>query len=404
MPSVHFTLSQSDIVCARNNTIATLDTTGLTPNADSYFLVSIFDGATKITESYFQGTDGFGKLLLSEQLQAYSEAKTIDTEMINEEEFPLLLLTAKCAYHHIVAGVDTVYNAPDIVFNLLLAQVPNVYYRTTTNPSFKDLYENILNFKFLTYTPDNEIITATEQKGLSFLAYSSSTTREGFADYENFRIQYFLAFEDETTETIISNLPGSIDFGTIKNIKFSVLYIDTYIKSEPKKIKYFKIKIIAYNGSYDVALTNYRTYIVDNRAYEFERTFCFLNSLNGWEYFSTHGYRKVSVTSKKERFISFSDLSIPKNINQAQTINIDTRQKAIIDTGAFDRQKIAAIQEIIESPLVYLVKRTGNAIDHIPINILTEKLVSFDDDDYRDSFTFEYEFNHNETSTQDFIN
>jgi hypothetical protein len=405
MPTIYFTLSQTEIIAARNNTVASVSTSNdLTPNSDSYFLVSFYDGASKISESYLSGLEGFANLFVSPILQAYCDSKTILPTLRSAVSMPLLLLTAKAEFHHIVAGVDTVYDAPDIEFNLICALVPNIYFRAAANPDFRIFYDNILNFRCLTYKPDGELLTATEPSGLSFLG-SSSTTREGWETYSNFRAEYFIVFEDYTSETVFQNL-AAVPYAGIRNIDVSFQLINV-IKTVAKKVISFKVKIRAYDSFYsaDAAVSNFRTFNLDTRHYELERTFCFLNSLGGWEFFSTHEFQKIANTTKKERFTSFSDLSSAKRINMDQVINIESKSKAVIGTGVYDRKKIAAIQEIIESPLVYLVKVDNSGTrDYFAINILSEKLASFDDSDYLDSFSFEYEFNHTETSTQDFLN
>lgn len=402
MPTFYFTLSQTDIVAARNNTIVDVSMADITPTPESYFLVSFWNGATKISESYLLGTVGYAKLLASPILQSYSEALTILPTTISAANMPNLLLTAKASYHNVIAGVDTVYTATDILFNLVLALVPNLYFRSAVKPDFDNFYSNYLESRYLTYKSDSELLTATEPSGVSFLAGASGISRETWATYINFRAEYFIVYDDFSSETKYYTMP-IVPFGTIRSVHVSFPIVES-IKTYPEKIISFKIRILANDGVLDVGVSDFRTFKLDPRHYEFERTFCFLNSLGGWEYFSSHGYRKVSSTAKKEKFTSFSDLSSAKRVNMDQVINIDSRQKAVIDTGIYDRKKIAVMQEIIESPLVYLVRVDpyGNR-DYIAINILTEKLASFNDDDYLDSFSFEYEFNHTETSTQDFL-
>lgn len=402
MPTVFFTLSQTDIVAAKNNTIASLDTSiDLTGTPASYFIVSFFDGITKIAESYLPGAESFGKLLVSPILQAYCESKTISPTLRSAVSMPYLLITAKAEFHKVVDGVDTVYTADDLLFNLVLAIVPNLYYRTLVNPNFRNFSLNELSGRFLSYKPDGELLTATEPSGVSFLGVSSHT-REAWLDYSNFRTQWFLVFDDYSSETRFFSI-AAVPYSGVRNIDVSFRIAET-IKTVAKKVISFKVKIIAAYSGGDVAITDYRTFHLDTRPYEKERTFCFFNSLSGWEWFSTHEFQKVSNTTKKERFTSFSDLSATKRVNMDQVINIDAKSKAVIGTGVYDRPKIAAIQEIVESPLVYLVKvdQSGNR-DYIAISILSEKLASFEDEEYLDSFSFEYEFNHTETSTQDFL-
>lgn len=401
--SATFSLNQGSPIAVLNNTVATLEVTGLTLNSSSYYLLSFWEGTTKFAETYIPAVSNNCKVYVSPYLKAFVESKVLTNESILQ--IPFVSVKIKCTLYHTPIGSNiTSYVATGTEDNVLfLALVPKLLINLSNSINFLTFYNNVLADRMLQYANEVKLLTKTEPYQFSLLAFRNGLSQVEFENFSNFRIKYVISFQDNTNETVYQSI-STPAYLKILTIRADFPYVES-IKTVAKVVTRFNVSVVAFGGAFDRQIGGIRNFRLDQKMYEYERTFCFLNSLSGWQYFSAHGNRKVVEKAKKESFSSFGDLVNASFVYQKQNINVENSSTAIIETGVDSRQNVAAFQEIIKSPLVYLVSiDDAGGLQHIPINILTEKIQSFDDENYLDSFTFEYEFNFTETSTQDFLN
>lgn len=397
--AVSFSINMSGFVSVRNNLIASLSVTGLTPNSSTYFLVSIWEGSVKISESYTPGSNATTRVLLSPQLAAYCENKVVNNQLVSQDIRGYLPVIIKCSLFHTVSGVQTEYLADNIGVNLLFARVP----RSVSEFGFLEFYSSFLGEKFITLSPDNDSLTKKEAKKIYFIYAKNGVSAEDVATYTSPILRIEFTYVDDTTGIVNATFLEPPSYGEIRGLQVDYAYLRLYATKEFSKVA---ISIVATEGVSEVTIAAPRTYVVDSRFYELQRSFCFLNSLGVFEYFSAKGMSKAVTKTKRESFVAFSDLSSPFYVNQSKTTKIASDSSREIEIGPIiSKRKFAALQELLESPLVYEVFiLPDGSYKYLPINVLTDKLPSFEDENYIATPSFQYEYNLSETSTLDFIN
>jgi hypothetical protein len=235
--------------------------------------------------------------------------------------------------------------------------------------------------RFLTWQPDNKIISQNDIEKLYFYNLSYTTVK----------IKIIVCYKDLRTDEIVRTYTGQT-LDTIIEIN-SGFYNSGISETAENPVIYYDISLM---NSSDVTISETRRYYIDRSYFPYTKKFYFRNSFGTFDCL-----RSVGLSEKNTEFdfaVNQYDLRKKQNVTSD---TIQTTNSGIINNfNKNTKQYIEYLNELFLSEEVYFVDEKNNSI---PILIISKSLNTAKDNQFIKSIEFEYYIDDNDSHYSDLL-
>lgn len=224
-----------------------------------------------------------------------------------------------------------------------------------------------LDIRFLTNSPKTITIGQDDSYELSFLIEQGSFLSQ--------RIE--VVFYDESGSVLLTHNPPSNDSTSNTDGVFSfhagLRDITPQYPGQSTAMllaHYYEVRLI--NGAYD--LTETIRFNVDKKCYGSETRFKWLNPRGGYDSYTFKSPRKLKSSVSKETYEPARVHPVSLGNRERSILDVDARDVVTVSTNKINREEVEWLQELLESPDVYLELPVGTTSgdSFIPVEIVNK--------------------------------